>query len=202
MASSDLEVQIPRDRVGSFEPQLVGKYQRRLPGFDDKIISLYARGMTVREIQSHIQEIYQADKTHPTVGAMWERNWAEIIPFLAYPDYIRKAIYTTNTIESINYGIRKVIKNRTIFPDDKAAFKLVYFALNNLAKLEQANFQLERGAPSICYHLRRTYHGSILMKCYLYKIPDMLPLIFSFIVLKLFAVLFRRLYVPRINLLQ
>lgn len=67
----------------------------------------------------------QWDKAYPTIGAMWERNWANIIPFLGYPDYIRKVIYTTNTIESINYGIRKVTKNRTIFPDDKAAFKLV-----------------------------------------------------------------------------
>ena len=52
---------MPRDRTGSFEPRLVGKYQRRLPGFDDKIISLYARGMTVREIQGHIEEIYQTE---------------------------------------------------------------------------------------------------------------------------------------------
>ena len=52
------EIDIPRDRSGSFEPQLIGKYQRRLPGFDDKIISMYARGMTVREIKSHIEEIY------------------------------------------------------------------------------------------------------------------------------------------------
>ena len=73
-------------------------------------------------------------KTYPTISALWERNWAGIIPFLAYPDYIRKVIYTTNTIESINYSIRKVTKNRTIFPDDKAAYKLVYLALNNLAK--------------------------------------------------------------------
>ena len=300
----ELEVAIPRDRVGDFEPKLIAKHQRRLPGFDDKVISLYARGMTVREIQAHIEEIYQTevshdlistitdevmdeveawqtrpldqiypilyldaivlkvrdngqvknkalylaigitmegnkdilgmwmsinkgakfwlsvvnelknrgvqdifiacvdglkgfpdaintvfpqtqiqlcivhmirnslnyvpwknrkqvaadlksiytacneneaaralasfrtkwDKTYPTIGVMWERNWTNIIPFLDYPDYIRKVIYTTNTIESINYGIRKVTKNRTIFPDDKAAFKLVYLALHNLAK--------------------------------------------------------------------
>lgn len=88
------------------------------------------------------QEAYRAlttfrakwDKTHPSVGAMWERNWAGVVPFLAYPDYIRKVIYTTNTIESINYGIRKITKNRSIFPDDKATFKLVYLALHNLAK--------------------------------------------------------------------
>lgn len=74
------------------------------------------------------------DRLYPTIGASWERNWAGIVPFLAYPDYIRRAIYTTNTIESINYSIRRITKNRIIFPDDKAAFKLVYLALRNLAK--------------------------------------------------------------------
>lgn len=297
-------VDIPRDRSGNFDPKLVGKYQRRLPGFDEKIVSMYARGMTTRDIQQHIEEIYQTsvspdlistitdeviqevttwqsrpldkvypvvyldaivvkirdnghvknkslylaiginiagnkevlgmwiaqtegakfwlsvvtelknrgvediliacvdglkgfpdaintmfsetqiqlcivhmirnsltyvpwknrkavaadlraiytacneqqalaqlnefrlkwDALYPTIGASWERNWTGIIPFLAYPDYIRKVIYTTNTIESINYGIRKVTKNRTIFPDDKAAYKLIYLALRNLAK--------------------------------------------------------------------
>lgn len=68
------------------------------------------------------------DKTYPTIGAMWDRNWAGIVPFIGYPDYIRKVIYTTNIIESINYGIRKITKNRAIFPDDRAAFKLVYLA--------------------------------------------------------------------------
>lgn len=300
----DMEIAIPRDRLGDFEPKLIAKHQRRFAGFDEKIISLYARGMTVREIQAHIEEIYQTEvspdlistitdevmsevdawqtrpldrlyailyldaivikvkdngqvknkslylaigitmegnkevlgmwmslnegakfwlsvvtelknrgvhdiliacvdglkgfpdainavfphtqvqlcivhmirnsllyvpwkdrknvaedlksiytacnereaanaldvfcekwnKAYPTIGVLWERNWAGIIPFLGYPDYIRKVIYTTNTIESINYGIRKVTKNRTIFPDDRAAFKLVYLALNNLAK--------------------------------------------------------------------
>lgn len=300
----EMKISIPRDRLSDFEPQLIAKHQRRFAGFDEKIISLYARGMTVREIQAHIEEIYQTEVSHdlistitdevmsevdawqmrpldklyailyldaivvkvkdngqvknkalylaigvtmegnkevlgmwmsvnegakfwlsvvtelknrgvqdiliacvdglkgfpdainavfphtqvqlcivhmirnsllyvpwknrkkvaddlksiytafneqearmaldtfcekwnkiyPTIGVMWERNWAGIIPFLGYPDYIRKVIYTTNTIESINFGIRKVTKNRTIFPDDKAAFKLVYLALNNLAK--------------------------------------------------------------------
>src|ERR1700683_629009 len=50
------ELSIPRDRRGSFEPQLIAKYQRRFPGFDDKIISMYARGMSVREIQGHLRD--------------------------------------------------------------------------------------------------------------------------------------------------
>jgi transposase-like protein len=53
-----LELAIPRDRTGTFQPKLVAKHQRRLPGFDDKVISMYARGMTVREIQGHLAELY------------------------------------------------------------------------------------------------------------------------------------------------
>ena len=53
-----LDLEVPRDRQGRFEPQLVEKYARRLPGFDDKVISMYARGMTTREIRAHIAELY------------------------------------------------------------------------------------------------------------------------------------------------
>ena len=299
-----IDVEIPRDRFGNFEPQLIGKYQRRLPGFDEKVLSMYSRGMTTRDIQDHIKEIYQTeisldlvstitdevmqevdewqkrtlerfypivfldaivlkikdnghvqnkalylaigvnlngdkdilgmwlsvnegakfwlsvitelknrgvedifvacvdglkgfpeainavfpqtqvqlcivhmlrnsfkfvpfkdrkevaadlkpiytaanelearsslelfqtkwDKKYPSIGEMWKRNWAGIIPFLGFTKEIRKVIYTTNAIESVNYGIRKITKNRSVFPDDKAAFKLVYLALRNLAK--------------------------------------------------------------------
>lgn len=59
--SSKLELRIPRDREGTFDPQLIAKYQRRFPGFDAKIISMYARGMSVREIQGHLLEIYGLD---------------------------------------------------------------------------------------------------------------------------------------------
>ena len=57
----ELLIEVPRDRHGSFEPQLIPKHQTRWNGFDDKIISLYARGMTVREIQSYPQEMYGAE---------------------------------------------------------------------------------------------------------------------------------------------
>jgi putative transposase len=57
----ELPIDIPRDRDGSFEPQIVPKHQTRWTGFDDKILSLYARGMTVREIQAHLEEMYSAE---------------------------------------------------------------------------------------------------------------------------------------------
>ena len=299
-----LPLDIPRDRQGTFKPQIVGKHQTRWTGFDDKIISLYARGLTVREIQSHLEEMYgtevsptlisnvtdavseevkvwQArpldavypilyldcihvkvrdngavrtkavylaigvnmeghkevlglwisqtegakfwlqvvtelknrgvqdifiacvdglkgfpdaietvypkaavqlcivhmvrnslnfvpwktqkevavdlkliysaatadeaerrlaefetkwDKQYPPIGQSWRRNWARVVPFFDYPPEIRKVIYTTNAIESINMSLRKVIKTRSSFPTDEAVSKLFYLALNNISK--------------------------------------------------------------------
>lgn len=74
------------------------------------------------------------DETHPSIGQSWRRNWERIIPFFAYPAEIRKVIYTTNAIESLNMSLRKVTKNRGSFPSDAAMFKLLYLALNNIAK--------------------------------------------------------------------
>jgi putative transposase len=64
----------------------------------------------------------------------WRNNWTNLIAFLDYPPEIRKIIYTTNTIESLNAGIRKYTNSRNIFPDDNAALKAVYLALNNIEK--------------------------------------------------------------------
>src|SRR5436189_694706 len=63
-----VEIAVPRDRAGSFEPQLIGKGQTRFDGFDEKILSLYARGMTVREIQGHLAELYGTE-SRPTSSA-------------------------------------------------------------------------------------------------------------------------------------
>ena len=288
-----LPIEIPRDRHGTFEPQLIPKHQTRWTGFDDKILSLYARGMTVREIQGHLEEMYgtevspalisavtdavldeakawQArvldavypivyldcihvkvrdagavrvkavylalgiwiaqtegakfwlqvvtelrnrgvqdifiacvdglkgfpeaietvspktevqlcivhlvrhslnyvswkqrkqvaedlkaiysaatvedaelkltafehtwDATHAPISQSWRRNWTRIIPFFAYPPEIRKVIYTTNAIESVNMSLRKITKNRGSFPSDDALIKLFYLALRNISK--------------------------------------------------------------------
>jgi putative transposase len=300
----ELPHDIPRDRQGGFEPKLVARHQTRWTGFDDKIISLYARGLSVREIQSHLEEMYGTevsptlisavtdavseevklwqgrpldalypiiyldcihvkvrdsgavrtkavylaigvnmdghkevlglwiaqtegakfwlqvvtelktrgvqdifiacvdglkgfpeaieavypkaavqlcivhmvrnslnyaswklqrevaadlrtiytsltvevaeqmlsafeakwDKDYPLIGQSWRRNWARVIPFFDYPPEIRKVIYTTNAIESINMSLRKVIKTRSSFPTDDAVMKLFYLALNNISK--------------------------------------------------------------------
>ena len=66
----ELPIEVPRDRHGSFEPQLIPKHQTRWAGFDDKIISLYARGMTVREIQAHLEEMYGTEVSPSLISAV------------------------------------------------------------------------------------------------------------------------------------
>jgi putative transposase len=295
---------VPRDRAGTFDPQLIAKYQRRFPDFDDKIISMYARGMTVREIRGHLEELYgievspdlisavtdavldevaewqsrpldagyplvffdalrvkirdegfvrnkavyialgvmpdgtkdilglwieqtegakfwlrvmnelkgrgisdiliavvdglkgfpeainavfpltvvqtcivhlirhsldfaawkdrktvaQALKTvyratdanagqvamdafadgpwgakYPAIAQSWRRNWNLVIPFFAFPEAVRRIIYTTNAIEALNSKLRRAVRTRGHFPTDDAATKLLYLCLNRAA---------------------------------------------------------------------
>jgi transposase-like protein len=301
----ELTIATPRDRQGTFEPQIVGKHQRRLPGFDEKIMALYAKGMTTRDIQEIVRElygvevsptliseitadldaevtawrsrtlapvwpivyfdgiivhvrggngrvsqhtiyvalgvnlqghkellglwlgenegakfwlacltdlksrgladifvacidglagfpeairavypqvsvqlclvhlvraalryvstadskavvaglkkIYQAatvleaeqaleafaqawDAKYPTIAKQWRAKWAEIIPLFDFPPPIRKAIYTTNAIESVNSVIRKFTRNRKIYPNEESALKIVYMAIREAAQ--------------------------------------------------------------------
>lgn len=74
------------------------------------------------------------DASHPTISKSWRNNWERIIPFFGYPPDIRKAIYTTNAIESLNMSLRKVTKNRGSFPNDEAMIKLLFLALRNISK--------------------------------------------------------------------
>jgi len=298
-----IPIEVPRDRDGSFEPLLIKKGERRLEGFDEKVISMYARGMTVREIQGHLQELYGIEvspdlistvtdavieevrdwqgrpldpiypviifdalrvkirdegtvknkavyiamgigrdgnkdilglwieqtegakfwlkvmtelknrgvqdvlvtlvdglkgfpeaiatafpqaqvqtcivhlmrhsldyvswkdrkpvaaeiksiyraetaeialerleefeqgpwgKKYPVIAASWRRHWERVTPFFAYPPEVRRVLYTTNAIESLNMRLRKIIKNRGHFPSDEAATKLLYLALRNI----------------------------------------------------------------------
>ncbi|MES2709777.1 MAG: transposase, partial [Verrucomicrobiota bacterium] len=69
---------------------------------------------------------------YPTIAASWRRAWEQVIPFFSYQMEVRKIIYTTNAIESLNMRLRKVIKNRGHFPSDEAATKLLYLALRDI----------------------------------------------------------------------
>jgi len=68
------------------------------------------------------------------IGQSWRRSWARITPFFDFPPEIRKVIYTTNAIESVNMSLRKITKNRGSFPSDEALLKLFYLALRNISK--------------------------------------------------------------------
>ena len=300
-----LVIEVPRDRQASFDPQLIAKYQRRFPGFDEKIISMYARGMSTREIVGHLHDLYGIDvspdlistvtdavldevaswqqrpldpvyplvffdairvkirdegtvcnkaihialgvradghkevlglwleqnegakfwlrvmnelkhrgtedillavvdglkgfpdaitavfpetivqtcivhllrnsmafvswkdrkslaaalktiyravdadaaekaltafeagpwgQRYPAIGQSWRRAWGEVIPFFAFPDDVRRIIYTTNAIESLNAKLRRAVRARGHFPSDEAATKLLYLILNRSEK--------------------------------------------------------------------
>jgi putative transposase len=297
----EIDLETPRDRNGEFEPQIVKKSQTRWTGFDDKILSMYARGMTTREIQGHLEEMYQievspslisevtdgvieqarawqnrpleafygivfldalyvkmrhegrvenravyvalgidlngrkdvlglwtsasegakfwlnvltelrnrgvrdiylvcvdglkgfpqaiesifpkaqvqlcivhlvrasmnyvtwkdrkkvvadlkpvykavtADEAerqlgefeakwpkYPAIARLWREQWERVIPFFAFPEEVRKVVYTTNAVESLHMSLRKIIKTRGSFPSEEAAFKLLYLALTKV----------------------------------------------------------------------
>jgi putative transposase len=74
------------------------------------------------------------DQLYPTISKSWRTHWARVIPLFAFPEDIRKVIYTTNAIESVNISLRKVTRNHRIFPSDEAVFKVIYLAIQNIAK--------------------------------------------------------------------
>jgi putative transposase len=90
---------------------------------------------TEAEAEQRLGEFAQKwDAKFPTIAKSWRSNWGRVIPFFAHPPEIRKVIYTTNAIESLNMSLRKVTKARGSFPNDEAVFKLLYLALRNIAK--------------------------------------------------------------------
>jgi putative transposase len=100
--TSKLNLNIPRDRSGTFDPKLIAKYQRRFPEFDDKIISMYARGMTVREIRGHLEELYGIDVSPDLISAVtdtvletvgeWQNRPLDALYPLVFFDAIRVKI--------------------------------------------------------------------------------------------------------------
>src|SRR5437868_1606743 len=80
-----VDIEVPRDREGEFEPKIVKKHQRRFDGFDDKILSMYARGMTTREIQGHLQEIYGVEISPSLVSEVTDAVWDEVQTWQSRP---------------------------------------------------------------------------------------------------------------------
>jgi putative transposase len=100
---SHVEVTIPRDREARFDPVLIGKYQRRLPGFDDKVISLYTRGMSTREIQGHLEEIYGAEVSPQLISTVTDAVTAEVTEWQSRP---LEPLYPVMFFDAIRVKVR------------------------------------------------------------------------------------------------
>ena len=74
------------------------------------------------------------DGLYPSISTSWRTHWSRVIPLFAFPEDIRKVIYTTNAIESVNMTLRKMMRNHRIFPSDEAVYKVVYLAMRTIAK--------------------------------------------------------------------
>ena len=111
----------------------------------------YVSYKDLKEVTTDLKKIYSAtneeegsnelekftkkwDDKYPVISDIWRRNWSGISPLFAFPEEIRKAIYTTNIIEAANRQIRKIIKNKGVFPNDKSIQKIIYLALKNASK--------------------------------------------------------------------
>ena len=86
-------------------------------------------------------------KKYPAAVSSWENAWDRFTPFLAFGPALRKVIYTTNSIESLNYQLRKIIKNRGHFPNDAAAIKLLWLAIMNIEDKRARERAKEAGTP-------------------------------------------------------
>jgi putative transposase len=109
-----LSISIPRDRQGRFEPQLIAKYQRRFPGFDQKIVALYARGMSTRDIQAHLRELYGTEISPELVSAVTDAVLDEVAQWQSRP---LEPVYAIVFFDCLRVKIRDegTVKNKAVY---------------------------------------------------------------------------------------
>jgi transposase-like protein len=112
--TGSLRIDVPREREGSFEPQLIGKHERRLTGFDDKIIAMYARGMTVREIQGFMAEMYAVDVSPDLISSVTDAVLSEVTTWQSRP---LEAMYPVVFFDALRVKIRQdgVVRNKAVY---------------------------------------------------------------------------------------
>lgn len=110
----EMRLDIPRDRLGSFEPKLVAKHQRRMPGFDDHVISMYARGMSVREIQAHLLELYGTEVSPDLISTITDEVLEEVGQWQQRP---LEAMYPIVYFDALRLKIRDegTVKNKAVY---------------------------------------------------------------------------------------
>ena len=109
-----LRIEVPRDRTGSFEPQLIPKHERRFPGFDEKIVSMYARGMTVREIQAHLAEMYSVEVSPDLISKVTDEVMAEVTAWQTRP---LETMYPVVFFDALRVKVREdgVVRNKAVY---------------------------------------------------------------------------------------
>jgi putative transposase len=109
-----LELSIPRDRQGRFDPKLIEKHCRRLPGFDDKVISMYARGMSMREIQGHVQELYGIEVSPELISKVTDAVLDELTAWQSRP---LESTYAIVYFDAVRVKIRDegLVKNKAVY---------------------------------------------------------------------------------------
>ncbi len=98
-----IELAIPRDRQSTFDPQLIARYQRRFPGFDDKIVSMYARGMSTREIVAHLRELYGIEVSPDLISAVTDAVLEEVAAWQARP---LEPVYPIVSFDALRIKVR------------------------------------------------------------------------------------------------
>jgi putative transposase len=111
--SGRMELEVPRDRLSTFDPQLIAKYQRRFPGFDEKIVSMYARGMSTREIQGHLRELYGIDASPDLVSAVTDAVLDEVAIWQNRP---LEAVYPLVFFDALRVKVRDegLVRNKAV----------------------------------------------------------------------------------------
>ena len=151
----ELPIEVPRDRHGSFEPQLIPKHQTRWNGFDDKIISLYARGMTVREIQAHLQEMYGTEVSPSLISSVTDAVSEEVKAWQARPlDPIYPIVYLDciqNITDTHTWSAQAVFIHELVNWDARAVGQSHDAIISNLNTLK----------AKISYNYLRKYNATL-----------------------------------------
>ena len=109
-----MELEVPRDRAGRFEPRLVEKYCRRLPGFDDKVLSMYARGMTTREIRGHVEELYAVSVSAELISKVTDAVLEEVGEWQSRP---LEEVYAIVYFDAVRVKVRDegLVRNKAVY---------------------------------------------------------------------------------------
>jgi putative transposase len=148
-----IEATWPQSTVQTCTVHLIRAAMRFVSYADRKKVAAALRPIytapTVEAAELELTAFANSDlgRRYPAAVATWQNSWERFIPFLAFPPELRKIIYTTNAIESLNYQLRKIIKNRGHFPSDDAVVKLLWLAIQDIEDKRAREREKERGKP-------------------------------------------------------